>query len=265
MKSFSLYKFSTFFLLLLVSCDMDFRSEQEIIELINSKKDKLIFLSFWDGMDHQDFERVKKVETKNKNLVNGKFEFMLNSTKKVPFSVNLSYDNHIELTYRDEHWLDYEGSGMLTPDMKNEASIKGMEYERIIDVLIRTLNNQYELIKSNYEIKKSGFRNPDYYTYDYVWKSNKENTESYVVILDTYHSYFQPYSAFHRDKEKKRDKIASCRLTITYMSSENYAEQLKRNQEYKKEKEKEKLDERKREMKKIKDNLKKIDENREKL
>lgn len=208
------------FVLLLMSCSLDFRSNEKIESLIDSNRDKRLFLSFWLGMDERDFKRVLQYENLHENLNDGKFEFLYSNELMIPFEVS-KFGDAIDLTYSDEYYDYWEGSGQQLPKL---GLVEGLHYESIIRELIKMFNEKYLLLKSDRKVESSGFGYSDYYTYNYVWKAKMNNDKFKVIMLSTYHSYYsgKQGESFQRDMKKKRDELASCRISIIYRSFDDY-------------------------------------------
>jgi len=247
---------NTLLVLLLMSCSFDFRSNKDMKSLIDSNNDKQLFLSFWLGMNEKDFKKVLQYENTQGNLKNGKFEFLYSSNTLVPLMVS-QFGQGLELNYSNEYYDYWEGNGLQLP---NSGLTKGTRYKFIIRELINTYNKKYELIKEDDDIHSSGFGYSDYYTSDYVWKAKMKNGDYKVIMLDSYVSYYtgKQGETFHRDKEEKRDKLASCRITIYYKSLKSYQTQLENMRKSKIESKNQELYKRQRDKDKIQNNRNKL-------
>ena len=124
-------------------------------DLINNNKDKILFLSFWSGINENEFESIKNLETKNGNLKNGDFILTLpegnSSFREVPFSV-IRKDKSIVLQYNDDHWVNRKDIDILeTKDYVwgSQAKIQGRFYEEIENYLIRPLMKNMEELNLN--------------------------------------------------------------------------------------------------------------------
>ena len=208
--------------LLLMSCSLDFRSNEEIESLIDSNRDKQLFLSFWVGINKKDFKRVYQYEHSKRNLINGNFEFLHYNDLKIPFKVS-TFDDGIRLTYEDTYYDYWEGSGK---QLAKSGLGKAFYYQSISSELVKIFSEKHLLLKSDSKVSSSRWN--DSKEYDYVWKAKMNNDKFKVIILNTYYTYYakKEGQALFRDMEKKRDKLAFCRISITYDSFDNYQKML---------------------------------------
>lgn len=211
--------------------------------LISKHKADLLFLSFWPAMSESDFKTIVKLETKNGNLTDEKFNLLVPrySTEydEIPFSI-VSTESSIVLEYKHDFWINWKDVGRNDYlDIERLAGKKANEYLNIQDYLIKTFDNKYQRVS----------------TANYIWTFEQPNEKKKVIHLDFSYWHFvfdeqYNYRVYGKtayiyvDEKKKRYKAAEAKINIRYEFYDTYIERQIKNEEnarqYQIQKEKEK-------------------------
>jgi hypothetical protein len=221
-------------------------------QLISENKDRLLFLSFWDGMNEQEFNQIKNFENEKGDLKDGKFLLMTSSSNGIPFEVT-SNEHSVTLTYEDTQWASYTGNAFYAA---NEIP-DGHSYSYIENYIEKLFNEKYERIspvlakKKIVEEPKDGKISLEYMEQEFgqvhgkehkvsiEWKSyDIEEPRKLITLYSSYSFLDKNYdkhssssgatSKFYHDRENKKAKIGECFIQITY---EFYDEHLEREKE----------------------------------
>ncbi|SHI57404.1 hypothetical protein SAMN05444280_103179 [Tangfeifania diversioriginum] len=216
-------------------------------DLINKNKNKILFLNFWSGINENEFESIKDLETKNGNLKNGDFILMLpegnSSFKEVPFAV-IRKDKSILLQYNDDHWVNRKDIDILETEdyvWGSQAKTQGRFYEEIENYLINTFDEKYERIEHESNVWKTKINDENYKTITlevkyWYYANNAKTREPYGehIFANGGKLRFEP------DDRKKRDKVASGEFQIIYEMLDTYLDRErlreKNAEQYKQEK-----------------------------
>ncbi|MEQ6119843.1 hypothetical protein [Reichenbachiella sp. MALMAid0571] len=197
-------------LLLISACNVDNRTDEEIRSLIKEHENELFFLSFWPGINDQDFKRIIKYENSLGNLESGRFVFNIQSADnltKVPFQIR-NTRHGVDLIYSDSYEIVSDGS-RIGPE--RDGSGVGKFYYRIRDNLEKTLNENYEFLGSE-----------DNSMY---WKSINEPCK--VVELYSFIDYLHlTDNYFSQPAKGSKVRLASCTMVLDYMTCEHYNSQI---------------------------------------
>jgi len=244
---------------ILTSCTNTIKEKQsnslsydDIGTLISSKKDSLLFLSFWSNINNEDFANVIQFEEHKGNLRNGKFPIVFkneNNIDSIPFTIS-SGNNIIELNFKDQI------KGKIKSYNEKEAYLyKAEKYKFLESHLISNFDNKYNRSKMESDLgidlnrysslwwidKKNNrvieFKSKIKYVFNgyngisltEILNGENSTTEEYGVSTDGYR--FLGNIQGYIDNKDKKHIVLDCSISIKYQMMNVFVEERAKKQE----------------------------------
>lgn len=197
------------------SCsDLDYRTNLEFENLVQSHSNQTLFLSFWSNMNEKDFKRVTKLENEKGNLINGQFIVQIPYEPSYFDYLEVDFDivnqsNSITLKYHDEHTIEWSGTRIPYGDGLSEQK----KYAAMRAYFVNLFDTKYKRISPM------------------TWKINRVSGKDKVVRLYCRINAFEGKTNggiqfFGQHVRGDEFIMAECDIKITYSTFKYYKDQI---------------------------------------